>query len=71
MFPPAVISGIASLFPKPDEDTTKDVDGKKKVRTDREMNDERQVKVVDDKVTDDWEEFKKTLHRESPTFQSC
>lgn len=48
MHPHVVISGIASLFPK-DENRA----------TEREMNPE--VKVVNDKVTDDWDNFKKNL----------
>ena len=51
MHPHVVISGIASLFPKPG----------KEGQSDREMNDQKQVKIVDEKVTDDWEEYRKSL----------
>ena len=56
MHPHVVVSGIASLFPK-DEDE----DGKQK-KTLSEMNNHSQVKMVDEKVTDDWDAFKKNLN---------
>lgn len=52
MHPHVVISGIASLLPKGNEPG-------KEGQSDREMNDHKQVKIVDEKVTDDWEEYKK------------
>lgn len=54
MHPHVVISGIASLLPKGNETG-------KEGQSDREMNDQKQVKIVDEKVTDDWEEYKKNL----------
>ena len=57
MHPHVVISGIASLLPKGDEEN-----GKK--QTTKAMNDHPQVNIVDDKVTDDWEEFKKQSNSE-------
>ncbi|KAF8801069.1 hypothetical protein BYT27DRAFT_6803375 [Phlegmacium glaucopus] len=54
MHPHVVISGIASLLPKGN-------DPGKEGQSDREMNDHKQVKIVDEKVTDDWEEYKKHL----------
>jgi hypothetical protein len=53
MHPHVVISGIASLFPKVNED-------KKKEPTERRMN-EGHVQMVDDAVTDDWGTFQKNL----------
>lgn len=57
MHPHVVITGIASLLPKgeaeentPEKETTK------------AMNDHPGVKIVDHRVTDDWEEFKKQSH---------
>ena len=58
MHPHVVISGIASLLPKGDEDDS----GKDKTQTTKSMNDHPQVNIVDDKVTDDWEGFKKQGH---------
>ncbi len=49
MHPHVVITGIASLFA--------DDDGKK---TETEMND-NSVKIVDNQVTDNWEEYKKNI----------
>ena len=51
MHPHVVISGIASLFPKGKEG-----------QSDHAMNDNNKVKIVDEKVTDDWEEYKKGLY---------
>jgi hypothetical protein len=55
MHPHVVISGIASLLPKGNEPG-------KKGQSDHAMNDPNQVKIVDEKVTDDWEEYKKGLY---------
>lgn len=55
MHPHVVISGIASLLPKGNEPG-------KEGQSDRAMNDHNQVKIVDEKVTDDWEEYKKGLY---------
>jgi len=54
MHPHVVITGIASLLPKSEEE--------KKEKTEEAMNDHPQVNIVDDKVTDDWEGFKKREH---------
>jgi hypothetical protein len=56
-----VISGIASLLPKGHSDPGKKAGSEDKKRSNKEMNDEKTVKVVDSKVTDDWESFKKNL----------
>ena len=55
MHPHVVISGIASLFPKGNEPG-------KEGQSDQAMNDLNKVKIVDEKVTDDWEEYRKGLH---------
>jgi len=62
MHPHVVISGIASLLPKGDEPA-------KAGQSDREMNDQKQVKIVDEKVTDDWEEYKKHLKCAAARFK--
>ena len=54
MHPHVVVSGIASLLPKGNEP-------EKEGQSNRTMNDHKQVKIVDEKVTDDWEEYKKGL----------
>lgn len=54
MHPHVVVSGIASLLPKGDEDNTRNTQ-----ETTKAMNDHPQVNIVDAKVTDDWEEFKR------------
>ena len=54
MHPHVVVSGIASLLPKGNEP------GKER-QSDGAMNDHKQVKIVDEKVTDDWEEYRKNL----------
>jgi hypothetical protein len=56
-----VISGIASLLPKGNGEGSKNVEtGEKK--TNRELNDEKHVKVVQDGVTaDDWTVSKEKL----------
>ncbi|KAJ6625198.1 hypothetical protein B0H10DRAFT_2174303 [Mycena sp. CBHHK59/15] len=51
MHPHVVVSGIASLFTDDDEDKA----------TEGEMNQHSDVQIVDDKVTDDWDAFKKDL----------
>ena len=55
MHPHVVVSGIASLLPKGNEPG-------KEGQSDHAMNDHNQVKIVDEKVTDDWEEYKKGLY---------
>jgi len=55
MHPHVVISGIASLLPK---------EGEKKGKSESTMNEHPQVNIVDEKVTDDWEAFKKRTHGE-------
>ena len=55
MHPHVVISGIASLLPNGGE-------GEKKGKSESMMNDHPQVNIVDEKVTDDWEAFKKRAH---------
>lgn len=65
MHPHVVISGIASLLPKGDEDDG----GKDKTQTTKSMNDHPQVKIVDDMVTDDWEAYKKQGH--SKLYVGC
>lgn len=55
MHPHVVISGIASLLPKGNEPG-------KEGQSDYAMNDHNKVKIVDEKVTDDWEEYKKGLY---------
>jgi len=62
MHPHVVISGIASLLPKGDEDDSRK--DKTQTQTTKAMNDHPQVNIVDDKVTDDWEEFKRQAHSE-------
>ena len=54
MHPHVVISGIASLLPKGN--------GKGKEQSNHAMNDQNQVKIVDEKVTDDWDEYKTGLY---------
>jgi hypothetical protein len=61
MHPHVVVSGIASLLPKGDEGSGKDENQK----TTKAMNDHPQVKIVDERVTDDWEEFKKQTNETS------
>jgi esterase/lipase len=56
MHPHVIISGIASLLPKNNKTAGK-------ANTEKEMNDERQVEIVNDKVTDDWESFKEEAIR--------
>ncbi|KAJ7111377.1 hypothetical protein C8R44DRAFT_799402 [Mycena epipterygia] len=51
MHPHVVISGIASLFPEDDGDKT----------TEGDMNQHSDVQIVDEKVTDDWDGFKRNL----------
>jgi hypothetical protein len=51
MHPHVVISGIASLFPDDDGDKT----------TVGDLNQHKDVHIVDDQVTDDWDGFKKKL----------
>lgn len=58
MHPHVVITGIASLLPKGGEDKGKDT------RSEQAMNQHPQVQIVDPKVTDDWEEFKRQAHSE-------
>ncbi|KJA26924.1 hypothetical protein HYPSUDRAFT_132290 [Hypholoma sublateritium FD-334 SS-4] len=60
MHPHVVITGIASLLPKDGEDKGKDT------RSERAMNQHPQVQIVDPKVTDDWEEFKRQAHIRPP-----
>ena len=55
MHPHVVISGIASLLPKGNEPG-------KEGQSDHAMNDQNKVTIVDEKVTDDWEEYKKDLY---------
>ncbi|KDR72511.1 hypothetical protein GALMADRAFT_252627 [Galerina marginata CBS 339.88] len=52
MHPHVVITGIASLLPKGDG-------SEKKEKSEEAMNEHPQVNVIDQKVTDDWEAFKK------------
>ena len=54
MHPHVVVSGIASLLPKGHKSGSEG-------QLDPTMNDNEQVKIVDEKVTDDWEEYKR-LH---------
>ncbi|KAJ3515184.1 hypothetical protein NLJ89_g1918 [Agrocybe chaxingu] len=53
MHPHVVITGLASLLPKDDEE---------KEKTEGSMNQHPEVKVVDEHVTDNWEAFKKQQH---------
>ncbi|KAI3613137.1 hypothetical protein WG66_001494 [Moniliophthora roreri] len=53
MHPHVVITGIASLLPNKSEDG----------KTEKDMNVDPDVKIVDDKVTDDWERYKRSLDR--------
>lgn len=57
MHPHVVVSGIASLFPKSNEED-------KEKPTEREMNEEH-VRMVDDAVTDDWAAYKKNIPSKS------
>lgn len=66
MHPHVVISGIASLFPKGDVEEN----GRNKKQTTKAMNNHPQVKIVDDKVTDDWEEFKRQAHSKTFSYHS-
>jgi alpha-beta hydrolase superfamily lysophospholipase len=61
MHPHVVKSGIASLFKKADGEKTAEGGHK----SEKQMNDTKHVKVVDQGVTDDWEEFKKRLNSKS------
>lgn len=56
MHPHVVITGIASLLPKGGEE------GGKEEESERAMNEHPHVHIVDQKVTDDWEAFKKQAH---------
>jgi len=58
MHPHVVVSGIASLLHKGNEPG-------KEEESNSTMNDHKQVKIVDEKVTDDWEDYKKGLHLQS------
>lgn len=60
MHPHVVISGITSLFPKDDNGMGKGMTARED-ETERDLNDESQVNVVDEGVTDDWDAFKKRL----------
>jgi hypothetical protein len=55
MHPHVVVSGIASLLPKGNEPG-------KEGQSDQALNDHTKVKIVDEKVTDDWEKYKKGLN---------
>lgn len=57
MHPHVVITGIASLLPK-----GKTADTQKKAKSEEVMNQHPQINIVDVKVTDDWEAFKKETH---------
>jgi hypothetical protein len=59
MHPHVVISGLASLLPKGNGE-----ENPQKQKTTKAMNDHPKVKIVDERVTDDWEEFKKQSHSE-------
>ncbi|RDB17313.1 hypothetical protein Hypma_001663 [Hypsizygus marmoreus] len=50
MHPHVVVTGIASLLPKGDDEEKK--------KTEDDMNDTTKVNIVDSKVTDDWNAFK-------------
>ncbi len=58
MHPHVVISGIASLLPDESDDK----------RTAGDMNQHKDVQMVDDRVTDDWDAFKKNLDGASTGF---
>lgn len=61
MHPHVVVSGIASLFPKDDDKDMKP--------SEKDMNEEH-VKLVDDAVTDDWQNYKKNMDSTlSPSFR--
>ncbi|KAF8888854.1 hypothetical protein BD779DRAFT_434842 [Infundibulicybe gibba] len=60
MHPHVVITGIASLLPK----------GENGGKSETDMNDESKVHIVDDKVTDDWDAFKRDHKGHSPRPQS-
>ncbi|KAF8156645.1 hypothetical protein B0H34DRAFT_469595 [Crassisporium funariophilum] len=66
MHPHVVISGIASLLPKGDEE-----EGKGE-HSEKAMNDHKKVKIVDEGVTDDWEKFKRDAKARSrpPSYTS-
>ncbi|KAF5365189.1 hypothetical protein D9758_005348 [Tetrapyrgos nigripes] len=53
MHPHVVISGIASLFAKEEKTPTQ--------KTESELNRHSSVKIANDRVTDDWENYKKTI----------
>ncbi|KAF8962314.1 hypothetical protein BDZ97DRAFT_1121982 [Flammula alnicola] len=57
MHPHVVITGIASLLPKGDDGS-----GDKKGKSESAMNVHPQVNIVDEKVTEDWDAFKKQMH---------
>ncbi|KAL0945826.1 hypothetical protein HGRIS_012110 [Hohenbuehelia grisea] len=61
MHPHVVASGIASLFAKDDE-----AKSGQPVVTEGDLNNAHDVKVVDEKVTDDWESYKKRADNRSP-----
>ncbi|KAF9261744.1 hypothetical protein L218DRAFT_961241 [Marasmius fiardii PR-910] len=56
MHPHVVVTGIASLLPKGDQNGV----------TEKELNIHPDVKVVDNKVTDEWEEYKKNIGGDLP-----
>ncbi|KAF8869632.1 hypothetical protein CPB84DRAFT_1914865 [Gymnopilus junonius] len=67
MHPHVVITGIASLLPKGDAASVQ-----KKTKSEGAMNQHPQINVVDEKVTDDWEAFKKegNIHTRTAPYPS-
>jgi len=57
MHPHVVVSGLASLLPKKDE-------AKMEAKLEHDLNENPNVHIVDHRVTDDWEEFKRAHHGE-------
>lgn len=61
MHPHVVVTGIASLFPGDDKDQ----------KQESEMNDHPEVKIEDQRVTDDWDAYKRDLDGENTGSFLC
>ncbi|KAJ7624445.1 hypothetical protein FB45DRAFT_83027 [Roridomyces roridus] len=61
LHPHVVVSGIASLFPADDDENK---------TTEAEMNKHSDVQIVDERVTDDWDAFKRDIDAEHASRSS-
>jgi len=64
MHPHVVVSGLASLLPKKDE-------AKMEAKLEHDLNEHPNVHIVDHRVTDDWEEFKRANQGEHLASSVC